>query len=235
MRCSLFVLIAFIGHLVPATAQQTSKRTCRILFLAAPSDAPKALFLADGSSAQQVELPSMNLSKVYTLPAGDITLTMLPAMPQPKVPLPANAPKATVAEALRDIYLLVATDPANKTAPVRFQVIDANVDGFKNGQLLWFNLSPHRIGGKIGSETLDLATNSKTILKAPATNSSDYNVKIGYLPAGTQRTEPVCETIWLHDPKIKNVVFVLQVPESRIPRIMGFPDYRETPEKSEKE
>ena len=155
MRLPLVVLIARICRLAPATAQETSQRTCRILFLAAPPDAPKTLFLSDGSSAQQVELPSMNLSKVYPLPSGDITLTMLPAMPQPKVPLPADAPKATVAEALRDIYLLVASDPANKTAPVRFQVINANVDGFRNGQLLWFNLSPHRIGGKIGSETLE--------------------------------------------------------------------------------
>lgn len=234
MRSSLFVLIAFVAFIVPATAEETSKRTCRILFLAAPPDAPKTLFLSDGSSTQQVELPSMNLSKVYPLANGDITLTMLPAMPQPKVPLPADAPKATVAEALKDIYLLVASDPANKTAPVRFQVINANVDGFRNGQLLWFNLSPHRIGGKIGSETLNLPPNSKAILNAPATTSGDYNVKIGYVPAGTQQAEPVCETIWLHDPKIKNVVFVLPVPDSRIPRIMGFPDYREAPEKSGK-
>ncbi len=232
MRLPLIVFIASVCQLAPATAQEKAKRTCRILFLAAPPDAPKTLFLSDGSSTQQIELPSMNLSKIYPLANGDITLTMLPAMPLPQVPLPADAPKATVAEAIRDIYLLVSSDPANKTAPVRFQVINANVDGFRNGQLLWFNLSPHRISGKIGSETLDLPPNSKAILKTPATNIGDYNVKIGYVPAGTQRTEPVCETIWLHDPKIKNVVFVLPVPESRIPRIMGFPDYRESPEKS---
>ena len=155
MRLPLVVLIASICQLATATGQEKAKRTCRILFLAAPPDAPKSLFLSDGSSAQQVELPSMNLSKVYPLPGGDITLTMLPAMPQPKVPLPADAPKAAVAEALRDIYLLVASDTANKTAPVRFQVINANADGFRNGQLLWFNLSPHRIGGVIGSEKLE--------------------------------------------------------------------------------
>ncbi len=225
-------LIAIIFNLVQATAQETSKRTCRILFLAAPPDAPKSLFLSDGSSAQKIELPSMNLSKVYPLASGNITLTMLPSIPQPKVPLPADAPKATVAESLRDIYLLVASDPTNKTAPVRFQVVDANADGFRNGKLLWFNLSPHRIGGKIGSETLNLPPNSKAILNAPSTNTGDYNVKIGYVPAGTQRAEPICETIWLHDPNIKSVVFVLPVPESRIPRIMGFPDYREPSEES---
>ncbi len=231
MRLPILIFIACICQLAPASAQEKSKRTCRILFLAAPTGAPKTLFLSDGISAQQVELPSMNLSKVYPLANGDITLTMLPGMPQPKVPLPVGAPSATVAESVRDIYLLVASDPNNKTAPVRFQVINANADGFRNGQQLWFNLSPHRIGGKIGSETLDLPPNAKAILNAPSTSSGDYNVKIGYVPAGTQRAEPICETIWLHDPKIKYIVFVLPMPESRIPRIMGFPDFREEPVK----
>ncbi len=127
----------------------------------------------------------------------------------------------------RPRFALVACDPANKVAPVRFQVINANADGFRNGQLLWFNLSPHRIGGQIGSEKLDLQPNAKAILNAPLTNSGDYNVKIGYVPSGTQRAEPICETIWLHDSEIKNIVSVMPVAESRIPRIMGFPDFRE--------
>jgi hypothetical protein len=45
-----------------------------------------------------------------------------------------------------------------------------------------------------------------------------------------QRAVPVCETIWLHGLIIKNIVFVLPVPESRIRRIMGFPDFRESEE-----
>lgn len=235
MRLLFLVFIASICSHAPAQAQDKSKRTCRILFLAAPADAPHTLFLSDGSTVQEVELPSMNLSKVYQLGAGDITLTLLAAMPDPKVPLPVNAPKAAVADSLHDIYLLVGPDPANPVAPVRFQVINANVDGFRNGQLLWFNLSPHRIGGKIGSETLNLAANAKAILKAPSTTSGDYNVKIGYVPAGTQRAEPLCETVWQHDPKIKNIVFVVPVADSRIPRIMGFPDYREAEAKPAKD
>ena len=174
----------------------------------------------------------MNLSKVYSLAAGDLTLSMLGTKPTADVPLPVGAPKAAVAETLQDIYLLVASDPANKVVPVRFQVINANAEGFKNGQLLWYNLSPHRIGGKIGTETLDLAPNARAILNAPSTTSGDYNVKIGYVPAGTERAEPICETVWMHDPRSKNIVFVVPVAESRIPRIMGFPDFREPIEKN---
>lgn len=234
-RSLCFLLLACVCSSSSLLAQDKSKRTCRILFLAPPAGAPQKIFLNDGITTQEVDLPGMNLSKVYPLAPGAITLTMLPAKLDPKVPLPVDAPKGTVAEDVRDVYLLVASDPANKIAPVRFQVINANADGFRNGQLLWFNLSPHRIGGKIGTEMLDLAPNAKAILKAPSTTIGDYNVKIGYVPAGTKRAEPICETIWLHDPKIKNIVFVLPVPESRIPRIMGFPDFREQEEKTGKE
>lgn len=227
MRFPLFVLIASLCHLAFSVAQEPPQRTCRILFLAAPADAPKTLFLSAGGIAQEIELPSMNFSKVYDLPPGDITLSMHTAKPVPDEPLPAAAPKAVVRKAQHNLYLLVASDPANPIAPVSFQVINADANGFKNGQLLWFNLSPHRIGGKIGSQTLNLAPNAKAILKAPADQAGDYNVRIGYVPTGTERAEPLCETVWLHDPRTKNVVFVLPVADSRIPRIMGFPDYRE--------
>ena len=232
MRLLFVIVVASLFHPVSALAQEKSQRTCRILFLAAPADAPQKLFLFDGITSQEVELPSMNLSKVYSLAAGDLTLSMLGTKPAADVPLPAGAPKAAVAETLQDIYLLVASDPANKVVPVRFQVINANAEGFKNGQLLWYNLSPHRIGGKIGTETLDLAPNARAVLNAPSTTSGDYNVKIGYVPAGTERAEPICETVWMHEPRSKNIVFVVPVAESRIPRIMGFPDFREPTEKN---
>lgn len=232
MRLLFVIVVASLCYPVSVLAQTKSQRTCRILFLTAPADAPRKLFLFDGITSQEVELPSMNLSKVYSLAAGDLTLSMLGTKPTADVPLPVGAPKAAVAETLQDIYLLVASDPANKVAPVRFQVINANAEGFKNGQLLWYNLSPHRIGGKIGTETLDLAPNARAIISAPSTTSGDYNVKIGYVPAGTERAEPICETVWMHDPRSKNIVFVVPVAESRIPRIMGFPDFREPIEKN---
>ncbi len=233
MRLRFVILVASFLHPVAASAQEKSQRTCRILYLAAPADAPRTLFLSDGSNPQEVELPSMNLSKVYSLAAGDITLTMLATKPAADVPLPVDAPKAAVAESLQDLYLLVASDLSNKVAPVRFQVINANAHGYKNGQLLWYNLSPHRVGGKIGTETLDLAPGARGILKAPATESGDYNVMIGYVPAGTERAEPLCETVWMHDPRARNIIFVVPVAESRMPRIMGFPDFREPKVKTE--
>ena len=148
MRFLLFVLIASLCHQASSIAQEPSKRTCRILFLAAPADAPKTLFLSDGGTAQEIELPSMNFSKVYALAPGDITLTMLAAKPVPNEPLPAAAPKAVVREAQQNLYLLVASDPANKIAPVRFQVINADADGFKTASCCGSTSAPTSLAAR---------------------------------------------------------------------------------------
>lgn len=224
-----FFTLLLIGTclIIPATGIETTARTCRVLFLAPPDGAPEKLFLSDGSSIQEVELPSMNLSKVYSIAGGEITLSMFADKPATGLPLPADAPKAAVAETLVDFYLLVSSDPANKIAPVRFQIIPANADGFKRGQMLWYNLSSHRVGGRVGQMTLNLPPNSKTLLDAPADRNEDYNVKIGYVPESETAARPLCETTWLHDPRSRNLLFVIPVPGSRAPRIMGFPDFRE--------
>jgi len=91
--------------------------------------------------------------------------------------------------------------------------------------MLWYNLSSHRVGGKVGQKTLDLPPNSKTLLDAPADRNEDYNVKIGYVPEAESVARPLCETTWLHDPRSRNLLFVIPVPGSRAPRIMGFPDF----------
>jgi len=42
---------------------------------------------------------------------------------------------------------------------------------------------------------------------------------------------PLCETRWRHDPRGREVVFVLVQDGCRSPRVIGFTDYREPPSK----
>jgi len=114
-----FFTLLLIGTclIIPATGLETAARTCRVLFLAPSDGAPEKLSLSDGRSIQDVELPSMNLSKVYAIAGGKITLTMFAVKPATGIPLPANASKATVAENLVDLYLLVSSNSANSIAP----------------------------------------------------------------------------------------------------------------------
>lgn len=224
--CLWFLVSGFC--ILPAKGGQ---RTCRILFLGAPTDAPRSLQLFDGTSAQPVELPRMNFSPVYELASGDITLRLLEKAPEKPEDIPAGAPKAVIREGVSDFYLLVSTDTENKTVPVSMQIIDADSTGFRKGQLLWFNLTPNRVGGKLGTEKLALEPNSRKVTPAPASGSEDYPMDIYYRMPGKDEIWPLCETKWLHNPAARIVMFVLPEAGSRVPRIMGFTDFREEKEK----
>lgn len=110
------------------------------------------------------------------------------------------------------------------------QVIRADIAQFKRGQMLWYNLTGSAVGGIVGSRKLLAQPNSRLILDAPAGGLESYPVNIHFLPPGKQRPEPLCETIWTHDPRSRSVFFILQSDDSTIPRILGFADFRgETP------
>ncbi|MES2924796.1 MAG: hypothetical protein V4819_24795 [Verrucomicrobiota bacterium] len=221
--------------LVPCLASaQSGSRTCRVLFLGAPDGAPEKLQLFDGSASQEVELPRMNLSPVYKLPSGPLVIRMLTTAPAKPELVSPDAPKAVIPETMAEFYLLVSNDPANKIAPVKLQVIDADPAKFRKGQMLWFNLTANSIGGQVGTESLAMAANSKTILNAPAAKNGDYNVNLSFRMPGDERLNPLCETKWQYDAGTRTVLFVIPQEGVRIPRVLGFPDYRAAEEKTDK-
>lgn len=230
MRTALVLLLSILPGLI--AAQPVAKRTCRVLFLDAPDSAPNKLHLFDGSSSQEIELPRLNLSKVYALPGGPLRLRLLPApLSDPKL-VPAEAPAAEVPETVGDIYLILGHDPSNTVAPARMQVVDASSSKLARGHMLWYNITPHEVGGIIGGSKLALKPNSKLIVDPPASGNTDYDVKLAYRIAGEKDYDPICETKWLHDPRSRAIVFVLGGPGGRTPRVMMFTDYREAEEKN---
>jgi hypothetical protein len=110
------------------------------------------------------------------------------------------------------------------------QVIPADIAQFNRGQMLWYNLTDSTVGGILGSRKLLIKPNSRLILDPPAKSREDYRVNIHFQPPGQQRAEPLCETLWTHDPRSRTVFFILKTDQSAIPRILGFADFRgETP------
>jgi hypothetical protein len=232
MHLTLLILL-----LVSLTAHAAEKpaRTCRILFLNAPDNAPQKLHLFDGTNSQEVELPRMNFSPVYEVPAAATSLALLPSAPPAPTggnptAIPNGAPHASLAENITDFYLILSSDPTNRVAPVTMQVIRADIARFKRGQMLWYNLTDSTVGGILGSRRLLIKPNSRLILDPPARSREDYRVNIRFQPPGQPRTEPLCETLWTHDPRSRTVFFILKTDHSAIPRILGFADFRgETP------
>ena len=230
MRLPLLVLSLVLPF--TATGQEKPGRICRILFLGASDTDPESLYLHDGKASQEEELPRMNFSKPYVLPPGALTLRLLSSPPPEEKAPAASAPSAAVAETAGDIYLLVSPDPSNKTVPVRLQVIDASADRFKAGQMMWYNLTAHDVGGQVGKQKLALKARSRLITDAPSGGAEEYNVNLSYRVTGKESLFPLCETRWVHNPAARTVLFVINEPGSRAPRVMGFPDHPADPAKS---
>jgi hypothetical protein len=219
---SLFLLLPAVLTAKPTSA----KRTCRLLFLNPPPGAPAEVFLFDGTKSQKVELPSMNLSDVYAVPASATSLRLLAAPVDKAENIPADAPAAAIAETIADFYLIVTADPTNKTLPLRMQVIDAGGGKFGNGRMMWFNLTANRIGGLLGTQKLDVAPNSRAILEPPTNEAEDFAVQLFYALPGDPKPYPICRTKWVHDPRSRMLMFVYGGTNATAPQVVGFKDFR---------
>ncbi|MES2923629.1 MAG: hypothetical protein V4819_18885 [Verrucomicrobiota bacterium] len=221
----LICLLCLIPTLV--TAQPKAARSCRVVFASAPADAPEKLFLFDGTSSQEVELPQMNLSPIYKLPAGPLVVSLLSAAPAKAKGISPDAPKVTIPEAVTDFYLIVTSDPSNTIAPVKLQMVDATPNGFPKGRMIWFNLTANTVNGKVGTEQLALASNSRVVLGLPTATGGDYPVNLTFRQPGNDVDHPLCETKWSHD-GLPSTLFVLVMESgSRTPRVLAFTDLRE--------
>ena len=214
--------------------EEISARTCRIVFFERPAKAPKTLHLFDGEEIREVELPRLNLSPVYQLPEGNLNLRFFLNPPTDLESIPEGAPSAKIAEATKDVYLILTSDPKNEVAPIHIQVVSADSTNVSRGQMLWFNLTDKRVGGKVGSEKIDLQPLSRQRVREPRRGGGDYPVELYFLIKGDAHSHPLCETRWRHDPRSRSLVFVARNGNRRAPRIYSVSDFR-MPEKKEEE
>lgn len=227
LKTSRLTLLSFFAAATSTFGQVTVERTCRILFPDRPLGAPQELYLFDGISSQKVELPGKNLSPIYKLPPGILTLYLLPApADDPKTVSPA-APSVALTEAHTDFYLIVSSDPENKIAPVSISVVDANGALFGSGQMLWINQTDKTITGNLGSEKITLKPNSREVIKEPRNGTGNYPVNLNFLIEGNDFVHPLCETQWNHTPQNRVIVFVIPEKKRRAPRVFAFPDFRQ--------
>jgi len=118
--------------------------------------------------------------------------------------------------------------------PLRMQMVNANYDKIGLGEMLWINLTHKHVAGKIGKSSLKLAPNTTALVSSPASSPEDYPVEIYFRVPDDDRTHPLIESQWRHDPRSRSVVFVFDEGRRRSPRIMSFSDFR-TLEKKEEE
>lgn len=225
---SILILLSSFLHSEEkqATKENSSKeKSCRLIYLHKPANAPDEAYLFDGKVSHKVTLPAMNFSQVVKLPGGKLTLGMTPKEVSDPKNFPASAPTIHIAENVSYFYLIVTSDPANKVLPVKMLPIDTSSNKLSNGQTLWLNFSSQRIVGKLGEQPLEIPAGSRKVTDAPIKNSGYFKAQFAYIPKGGKDFLPIMSKSWWHDQNSKYLGFIIDT-EERLPRVYTFRDYR---------
>jgi hypothetical protein len=226
------LLLLSLLSLAPALNAQEREHTCRMVFLNGPQQAASDYYLFDGKQSQKVVLPRLSLSPVYKIRPGKVKLWLLNSPVQAVEEIPKGTPSVVIPAGTLDFYLLIVRDLSNKILPLRMQIVNANYDKIRLGEMLWFNLTPKYLVGKIGRASLKLPPKKSALVKAPARQRSGYPVEIYFRAPNDDRTHPLIESQWRHDPRSRCIVFVFDEGKRRAPKIRSFSDFR--PPKPEK-
>lgn len=232
---SLAAITAFLSSILSAQSEdsqqlnsgseQSGKRTCRIVFPERPNNSPKVAYLFNGKESIQVSLPSMNFSKVITLPKGELNLLLTATEITDLENLPLNAPRLTVPEDVNDFYIFVSPDSSNTGMPLRMNIVNTSDGKLKPGETLWFNLTEHRVIAKLGDNKMSVTPKSTTISKDPLPESGYYKAEFAFQRYARGEFHRITEQHWWHDSRSRHVGFIADS-GGRLPRIYFYRDYR---------
>lgn len=226
---SLFIATFFFSCLFGASEGSAQERTCRVIFADRNRDAPEEVHLFDGVSSRKVTLSDMNFSEVMTLPSGDLALSLTQHLVSNPGEIPPGSPTLKVSAGTTDVYIIVLSDPENKTLPLRMLPADSGDQVPKTGETLWVNLSPHTIKGKLGNGNFTLPAGGRMVAKAPLPESGYYKAEFQYQPDGAGEFLPVMKKSWWFDATSRNLGFIIDTGE-RLPKIFAFRDRRDPSE-----
>jgi hypothetical protein len=227
----LSILVLLLSSLPSLSQEGKAERTCRVIYLQRPADAPEKAHLFDGALSHEVQLSGMNFSEVVKLPEGDLVLGMTADPVAAPEDFPTGAPTVKIPAQIIDLYLIVGSDPENKVFPVRMLPLDVGGQKLKAGETLWINLTAHSIKGMLGKEPLAIAPSGRVVGKSPLAASGYYKAAFLYQPDSKGDFLPVMKKTWWFDANSKNLGFVIDS-GGRLPRIFTFRDHR-TPEAKE--
>lgn len=224
-------ILTLLLSLATLLGAQEAPHTARILYLNGPQADSGPYYLFDGAETHAVKLPRFSLSPVYDLRPGDLKLWLLSKPVADVESVPEGTPSVLVPAGVRDFYLICAIDPTNKVVPIQMRLVNANTEKIGRGEMLWFNLTKKALAGTVGSQTLRLGPGATSLVQEPATGNKDYPIELYFRVEGDDRTHPLIESQWSHDPRTRSIVFVFDEGKRRAPRVMAFSDFRMPKEK----
>jgi len=218
--------LAIIPHAdASSSTEQKGERVCRIIFPERPNDAPKSAFLFDGKESRRVDLPSMNFSKVITLPPGKLTLVLTQKKIEDPKNFPDNAPKLKVEPNVSDFYILLTARHSNSFSSIKMSAIDISNNQLEPGETYWINKSEHKIFGKLGENDFSINPNSHTVSRDPTPETGYYRAELSYQSAAEGKLHQIIKQNWWHDANKKHLGFIVDT-GGRLPKVFYYRDFR---------
>ncbi len=224
-----FLVLLALGCVAFVDAADTpgsSSRTCRLLYVQAPFDAPDKVVLVVDKDSTEVDLPRLTISNARVkLPAGPVRVYAAAKAPTKAEPLPAGTPFVDIPEAMSDALIVLL--PNGQPGPLSFIMlpVEFNKGRAPEGAVIWFNLSERIIYAKLGEAAVTVNPRGSALSMPTVGIDQPYVVYVDASPVPPEtETVPVVRGSWVKEARMRNLLFVVPDPSRTVPRILSIPD-----------
>jgi hypothetical protein len=224
-----FLVLLVSGLAALAGAADTlggSSRTCRLIYMQAPLDAPEKVVLVVGKDTTDVDLPRLSISSARAkLPAGPVRVYAATKAPTKTEPLPADAPFVDIPEAMSDVLIVLL--PNGQPGPLSFIMLPVEFSKSRapEGSSMWFNLSDRIIYSKTSDRVLTINPKASALEIHKGGVDEPYYVSIDASPVPPEvENVPIYRGYSSNQARTRHLLFVVPDPTRIVPRILSISD-----------
>lgn len=221
---TLFMCIGVVGCYAQS---KVGARTFRTLCYFPVKGIQKVHYMS-GGKAVEVELPKMNLSRSYKIPASGKILFGEPTEKDGKEVIKPLA-IATIPEGGKELLLLFF--PASKKdTQMKYQVKVLNYDPgvFANGQYLFLNLSNEDVVGMFGKKRVFIGARKQVKFIPSSGLKDDERYYVNIRSKVNNQWRPLYKSYWYKSGSAKKLGLIYRDPSTKRLRLLCFP-YRKDP------
>lgn len=218
---TLCILLTFL-----VSVNLGSARELLAVFLDQPEDLPTPLYLFDGTQSYELEVAGPYFSLPVVLPKGDLRLVLSERELEEGAEISPDMVKFVLPGSWSRVYLVCL--PTNKVGegslPINVTPVNASDGELPLGTTLLMNLSRAEIYGNFGKLRVAVKPGETKSFAAPIREFGSYPVRINCILPGEAESQPLMVSNWLHDPDVKQLVFVTPRATSKFPAFRAVTD-----------